>query len=77
MTKASVNDADHATMIGNIVSAVSTQVQTIINENFDTTTSNFTAYATLNKLQNDVGRNAIQDTITHFYASVTINVAKD
>ena len=77
ITKASVDNADPATMFGNIVTSVSTSVQTDINSAFDTTTSNFTAYATLNKCESDMDRNSLQATISDFYVDVTINVKED
>ena len=77
ITKTSVNDADHATMFGNIVSAVSTQVQSTINTVFNTGTANFTAYATLTAVENDMDRHGLQSTISDFYATVTINVRED
>lgn len=77
IAKTTVENASHATMFGNIVTEVNTEVQSIINANFDTTNTNFTAYATLNKVENDMDRNSLQHSITDFYASVTINVVKD
>lgn len=76
--ESAVTNTDPATVISNIVTSLSTSAQADINGKFDTTGSNFTAYADLTALQTNVSRGAnLFHTVAEYYAYVNIYVRED